>query len=117
MVGIWFDGYIDHTSQEVWQDTQYEYGGMFFSNKYANRGDLFEGLSIWNEKSPDGNYQYRQLQGTFPVLFLSFASIETASCQDMEYKITTVIAKLYEQNNYLLEGNLLSENEKSIIKV
>lgn len=84
----------------------------FFSNRYANRGDLFEGLSIWNVKSSDGTYPYRQLQGTFPVIFLSFASIETASCRDMEYKITTVIAKLYEQNRYLLEGSLLSENEK-----
>lgn len=33
----------------------------FFSNKYAGRGDLFEGLSIWEEKSPDGEYQYREL--------------------------------------------------------
>lgn len=84
----------------------------FFSNRYADRGDLFEGLSIWNEKASDGMYQYRPLQGTFPVISLSFASIETASCQDMEYKITTVIAKMYEQNRYLLEGSLLSENEK-----
>ncbi|MDE6054747.1 MAG: AAA family ATPase, partial [Lachnospiraceae bacterium] len=28
----------------------------FFSNKYAGRGDLFEGLSIWSEE------KYRQLQ-------------------------------------------------------
>ena len=30
----------------------------------------------------------------------------------MEYKITGAISKLYEQNRYLLEGDLLSENEK-----
>lgn len=29
----------------------------FFSNKYAGRGDLFEGLSVWKEKSPDGDYE------------------------------------------------------------
>ena len=42
----------------------------FFSNKYANRADLFEGLSIWEEE------KYRQLQGTYPVIFLSFASVK-----------------------------------------
>lgn len=41
----------------------------FFSNKYAGRGDLFEGLSIWDDE------MYRQIQGTFPVIFLSFASV------------------------------------------
>lgn len=40
----------------------------FFSVWYANRSDLFEGLAIWQEKSPDGNYKYRQLQGTYPVI-------------------------------------------------
>ncbi len=88
----------------------------FFSNKYADRGDLFEGLSIWEEKTAAKEYQYRYLQGTFPVIFLSFAGIEAAEYKDMEYKITEIIAKLYEQNNYLLEGNLLSENEKNYSK-
>lgn len=46
----------------------------FFSVKYAGRGDLFEGLSIWEEAA------YRNLQGTFPVIFLSFAGIE-AVCE------------------------------------
>lgn len=35
----------------------------FFSNRYADRGDLFEGLSIWDEKSPEGVYNYRKLPG------------------------------------------------------
>lgn len=84
----------------------------FFSNKYAGRGDLFEGLSVWKEKSPDGDYKYRKLQGTFPVIFLSFAQIKAADYKKMEYKITKVIADLYEQNSYLLERSLLSDNEK-----
>ena len=47
----------------------------FFSKKYEGRGELFEGLSIWEEQSPDGEYPYRKLQGTFPVIFLSFANV------------------------------------------
>ena len=88
----------------------------FFSCKYSGRGDLFEGLSIWEEKSSVGVHTYRQLQGTFPVIFLSFANIKAVEYEKMKYKITEMIAKLYEQNSYLLEGNLLSENEKTYYK-
>ena len=42
----------------------------FFSMDYAGRGDLFEGLSIWEEE------RYRTLQGTYPVISLSFARIK-----------------------------------------
>ena len=37
---------------------------QFFSLDYAGRGDLFEGLSIWQEE------KYRELQGTYPVISL-----------------------------------------------
>ena len=43
---------------------------QFFSVKYAGRQDLFEGLSIWE----DENYHY--LQGTYPVISLSFANVK-----------------------------------------
>lgn len=78
----------------------------FFSNRYAGRSDLFEGLSIWSEA------KYRELQGTFPVIFMSFANVKAVRYADMEYKITKVIADLYEQNRYLLKSNLLSGNER-----
>ena len=48
----------------------------FFSNKYAGRSDLFEGLSIWNDE------KYRQLQGTYPVIFISFAEIKANNFKD-----------------------------------
>ncbi|MDE7479607.1 MAG: ATP-binding protein [Lachnospiraceae bacterium] len=82
----------------------------FFSNKYACRGDLFEGKDIWKDE------QYRRLQGTYPVIFLSFANIKATEYKKMEYKITEVIAQLYARNSYLLDGNLLSENEKEYFK-
>ena len=78
----------------------------FFSRKYADRGDLFSGLSIWNEE------KYRQLQGTYPVIFMSFANVRASTCRKMEYKITELLARLYEQNSYLLDCNILSDNEK-----
>ena len=88
----------------------------FFSNKYKDRSDLFEGLSIWEEKSPDGEYKYRKLQGTYPVIFLSFANVKAASYKEMIFKITKVIADLYEKNRYLLSKDLFSENERMYYK-
>ena len=43
---------------------------MFFSVDYADRGDLFEGLSIWAKE------EYRNIQGTYPVISLSFANVK-----------------------------------------
>lgn len=82
----------------------------FFSNEYADRGDLFKGLSVWEEE------KYRKLQGTFPVIFLSFANVKAADFVEMNYKLSEVIADLFEKNRYLLEGDLLSENEKEYYK-
>ena len=84
----------------------------FFSNQYADRSDLFEGLSIWEEKSSDGEYKYRKLQGIFPVIFLSFANVKAASYEEMIFKFTRVITDLYNKNEYLLERNLLNEKER-----
>ena len=88
----------------------------FFSNKYAGRSDLFEGLSIWEAGSAAGSSSYRELQGTFPVIFLSFANIKATKYADMVYKITKVIADLYNSNDCLAAGNLLNENEKEYYK-
>lgn len=80
----------------------------FFSNQYANRQDLFEGLSVWESE------KYRCLQGTFPVLFLSFAAVKADNLSDVKKQLNAQIAALYEEHRYLLQGNLLSENEKSL---
>lgn len=78
----------------------------FFSRKYAGRSDLFKGLSIWKEE------RYRKLQGTFPVIFLSFAAVKADNLEDAKTQIKQQITRVYEENRYLLEQELLSENEK-----
>ena len=80
----------------------------FFSNKYANRADLFEGLSIWQDET------YRKLQGTYPVIFLSFAAVKAGNLEGAKTQIKQEIARLYEENRYLLAGNVLSDNERKI---
>ena len=82
----------------------------FFSNQYADRGDLFEGLSIWTEE------KWRGLQGTYPVLFLSFAAVKADQLSEVKKQINMQIARLYEEHRYLLDGDLLSENEKAMYR-
>ncbi len=86
----------------------------FFSRKYEGRADLFDGLSIFEQDSDQE--KYRNLQGRFPVIFLTFANIKADKYTEMEKKITETIASLYENNRYLLETNCLSENEKEYYK-
>ena len=81
MVGNWIRCYADHTSKKIWETLNLSMIECFFSNEYAGRSDLFEGLFIWREKSPDGETlpygdKYRKLQGTYPVVSLSFAAVK-----------------------------------------
>lgn len=62
---------------------------QFFSVDYANRGDLFEGLAIWNEES------YRKIQGTYPVISLSFANVKERDYQTTRKKICQLLTNLY----------------------
>ena len=85
----------------------------FFSVKYKDRGDLFRGLSIWEEKTPDGNYKYRELQGTYPVIFLSFADIKETTFKEARQKICKIIQMVYNKFDFLLEGDVLNGSEKT----
>ena len=78
----------------------------FFSNEYKNRGDLFEGLFIWEEE------KYRKLQGTYPVISLSFANVKEEDCETAIYRTCQLLKKQYEKYRFLTEGNLLSDAEK-----
>ena len=80
----------------------------FFSNKYAGRGDLFEGLSIWNDE------KYRQLQGTYPVIFLSFAEVKSTGFYEARNTIAAIINDVYKQYRYLLDSDIITEGEKEM---
>lgn len=85
----------------------------FFSIEYAGRGDLFEGLAIWQAKSPDGDYRYRSLQGTCPVISLTFANVKETNYQNAKLRIAQILTDLYRRNSFLLESDVLSETEKA----
>jgi len=79
---------------------------QFFSVNYADRADLFEGLRIWEEE------EYRAIQGTYPVISLSFANVKEKTFDAAKCRINQLIAELYAQNEFLLESDLLSEADK-----
>ena len=78
----------------------------FFSNKFADRDDLFEGLEIWSYD------KYRKIQGTYPVIFLSFAAVKGDSFEITKQQIITQIVHLYEEKRFLLSSDVMSESEK-----
>ena len=83
---------------------------QFFSLEYVGRGDLFEGLSIWEEEA------YRELQGTYPVISLSFADVKSKSMTETRKTICKIIKLLYDKYQFLLSSDVLSESEKQDFK-
>ncbi len=84
----------------------------FFSNKYAGRGDLFEGKAVWDARDADGNYKYRRLQGTFPVIFLSFASVKTGDIEGIKAAVKQVIAELYRKHKDMMSDAVFDDNDR-----
>ncbi len=79
----------------------------FFSVKYADRSDMFERFSIWEDE------KYHQLQGTYPVISLSFANVKACDYRGTNHSMNRIIEDIYNKNIFLLESGLLTENEKS----
>ena len=80
----------------------------FFSNKYENRGDLFEGLDIFKEE------KYRELQGTYPVIFLTFAGVKARNFEDAVFGIKWQIARLFSdyRDFFQKKNEWLTEEER-----
>lgn len=77
----------------------------FFSKAYEGRGELFEGLAVWEEG------KYRELQGSYPVISLSFADIKGETFGETKQGIKYTLAKLYESHEYLRDGKDIGKRE------
>ena len=84
----------------------------FFSQKYANRGELFEGLKVWE----DADLQAQQ--GKWPVIFLSFAGIKGRTYDDTMVQMKKLLTKLYLEFPELYRYEGFENNERqSLIKI
>ena len=78
----------------------------FFSVEYREKGGLFEGLSVYGEE------RFRRLQGTYPVISLSFANIKEKDYETARYKICQLLVNLYSKNEFLRDSGVLTERDK-----
>lgn len=79
---------------------------QFFSVRYAERTDLFEGMKVWEEETMRG------YQGIYPVISLTFAGIKDSKYQSARENICRMIEEVYNKNDYLTKGTFLNEKEK-----
>lgn len=82
----------------------------FFSIELPDNSDLFRKLNIWQEKS------YRKLQGTFPVISISFANVKEPCYEMTKQRIAQILTDLYSKHEFLLEGNMLTGQERAFFK-
>ena len=82
----------------------------FFSNRYANRGELFEGLKIWDYE------EFRLLQGSYPVIFVTFAGIKATTYKSAVIQIKKQISAIASGLAFLKRSDKLEEEEKNAIK-
>ncbi len=55
--------------------------------------------------------KYRIRQGTYRVIFVSFADVKQNNYKDAVQKIKNIIVDVYRQNRYLNEQECFTENE------
>ena len=77
----------------------------FFSVKYADVGQYFEGLNVWK------NERLRSLQGTYPVIALSFADIKATTFEAARMGIIRKIVKLYSEFDFIQSSKVLNEKD------
>ena len=77
----------------------------FLSVQYSGQGEVFEGLSIWK------NEKYHKLQGSMPVIYLSFADVKANTFASAREKICMLIEEVYRRYDFLLTGGSLKEGE------
>ena len=81
----------------------------FFSVKYKGQGDVFAGLNIWQDE------KYWQLQGTYPVISLSFSSVKAGNYEEARKVLCRLIYEQYDKYRFLLDADgLMSEAEKEL---
>lgn len=79
---------------------------QFFSIHDTADCTAFENLKIWQEE------EYHGLQGSFPVIFLSFSRVKGKDYQSARILVNQILADLYAKNRFLLEGDFLADSEK-----
>ena len=82
----------------------------FLSVEHVGQGEIFDGLTIWKDE------EYRKLQGSMPVIFLSFADVKADTFAMAREKICMLIKEVYRKHDFLLVGGSLKEGETELFR-
>ena len=82
----------------------------FFSNKYASRADLFNGLDVWSDAD------LRREQGAWPVVSLSFSAAKGASAEAVVRRICEQIARAWRQHRDDIDADSLGDQERDLLE-
>ena len=77
----------------------------FFNITYKEQGEVFQGLDIWKDE------KYRELQGTYPVIFFSLSLVKERDYQNARAKINELLVQVYEKYSFLKTSGILGEKE------
>lgn len=81
----------------------------FFSMDYADRTDLFEGMKIWKDE------KYHELQGNYPVIYLSFAGIKDGNFNDALKKIIVGLCRVREKVDCFINEECISDDDRRFV--
>ena len=81
----------------------------FFSNQYAGRSDLFEGLKVWEDPA------MREEQGKWPVIFPSFADVKGSTYAIAMKQIKTALVKAFYAHAELYQTDIFLRNEQEAL--
>jgi len=79
----------------------------FFSNRHEGSKRLFKEWNIWKDA------KYHDIQGQYPVLFISFASIKGRDYGTARQQIIQEIVSLYRNYSFLTSESFMTEMDKS----
>ena len=83
----------------------------FFSVEYQGRGaELFGGLKVWQDEA------MRKLQGTYPVIFISFAVVKADNYADTMQWIKRIFAEIVAKFDFLLDSDRVSDYNRQALR-
>lgn len=118
-MGICRQGYADYTSPPIWITLNLSTIECFLSNKYEGRSDLFEGRLVWEDEN------LRKLQGTYPVISLSFAGVKSVydeseadgnaldNVEAMKTAVKQILSDVYAKFRDIMKSELFDENDRA----
>lgn len=79
----------------------------FFSVNYSDMGQYFKELSIWKEE------RFREIQGTYPVISLSFADTKATTYESARMSIIRKLVRLYSAFDFIRSSEALNEKDRT----